>query len=46
MMSSVCRVAITAPWTSIFPGVTIMLTVLAVNLVGDALRAAIDPRST
>jgi len=39
-------VAITAPWTSIFPGVTIMLTVLAVNLVGDALRAAIDPRST
>lgn len=35
----------TAPWTSIFPGLVIVLTVLAVNLVGDALRDAIDPRS-
>lgn len=33
------------PWTSIFPGVAIILTVLAVNLVGDALRASFDPRS-
>jgi len=35
----------TAPWTSIFPGVAIVLAVLAVNLVGDALREALDPRS-
>ncbi len=36
----------TAPWLSIFPGLAIILTVLAVNLVGDALREALDPRST
>ena len=35
----------TAPWTSIFPGLVIVLTVLSVNLVGDALREALDPRS-
>ena len=34
-----------APWTAIFPGAAIVLTVLAVNLVGDALSAALDPRS-
>jgi peptide/nickel transport system permease protein len=39
-------VAVTAPWTSIFPGLAVVLTVLAVNLVGDALREALDPRST
>ena len=35
----------TAPWTSIFPGLAIVLTVLSVNLVGDALRETLDPRS-
>lgn len=34
-----------APWTVIFPGAAILVTVLAVNLVSDALRAAFDPRS-
>ncbi len=38
-------VAVAAPWTGIFPGLAIVLTVLAVNLVGDALREALDPRS-
>ncbi len=33
-----------APWVGIFPGVMITLTVLATNLVGDALRDAFDPR--
>jgi peptide/nickel transport system permease protein len=33
-----------APWVGIFPGVAITLTVLATNLVGDALRDALDPR--
>ncbi len=28
----------------VFPGVAIMVTVLATNLVGDRLRDAIDPR--
>lgn len=35
----------TAPWESLFPGLAIVVTVLAVNLVGDALRAVLDPRS-
>jgi len=29
-----------------FPGVAIMLTVLAINLIGDGLRDALDPRMT
>jgi peptide/nickel transport system permease protein len=34
-----------APWTALFPGAAIVATVLAVNLLGDALQAALDPRS-
>jgi len=33
-----------APWVGLFPGIAITLTVLATNLVGDALRDAVDPR--
>ncbi len=33
-----------APWVTMFPGVTIMLTVLGFNLLGDGLRDALDPR--
>jgi peptide/nickel transport system permease protein len=33
-----------APWTMIFPGISIMLTVLGFNLMGDGLRDALDPR--
>jgi ABC-type dipeptide/oligopeptide/nickel transport system permease subunit len=33
-----------APQLAIFPGLAIVLTVLAVNLVGDGLRDALDPR--
>jgi len=33
-----------APWTMIFPGIAIMLTVLGFNLLGDGLRDALDPR--
>jgi peptide/nickel transport system permease protein len=32
-----------APWLVIFPGLAIMLTVFAFNLLGDGLRDAIDP---
>ena len=31
-------------WVSTFPGVTIMITVLAINLFGDGLREALDPK--
>ena len=34
-----------APWLLIYPAVTIMLAVLAFNLLGDALRDITDPRS-
>lgn len=33
-----------APWTMVFPGLAIMLTVLGFNLMGDGLRDALDPR--
>jgi peptide/nickel transport system permease protein len=32
-----------APWLVFFPGVVILLTALAFNLVGDALRDILDP---
>jgi len=31
-------------WMAVFPGAAIFLTVLALNLVGDAMRDALDPR--
>jgi peptide/nickel transport system permease protein len=34
----------TAWWVSFFPGVAILLTVMGINLVGDGLRDALDPR--
>lgn len=32
------------PWLTIFPGLAIMVAVLAYNLLGDGLRNALDPR--
>ncbi|MEW9674600.1 ABC transporter permease [Lentibacillus sp. L22] len=34
-----------APWFSIFPGLAIVITVLALNLLGDGLRDAFDPHA-
>lgn len=34
---------INAPWAMIFPGLAILLTTLAFNLVGDGVRDALDP---
>ena len=33
-----------APWLAIFPGVAILLLVLGLNMVGDGLRDATDPK--
>jgi ABC-type dipeptide/oligopeptide/nickel transport system permease subunit len=33
-----------APWTSVFPGMAIGAAVLGFNLLGDALRDALDPK--
>jgi peptide/nickel transport system permease protein len=34
----------TAWWLTTFPGLAMMLTVLALNVIGDWLREYIDPR--
>ena len=34
----------TAPHLTIFPGLAIMITILAFNFIGDGLRDALDPR--
>jgi peptide/nickel transport system permease protein len=34
---------VVAPWTAIFPGLAILMTVLALNYIGDGLRDALDP---
>jgi peptide/nickel transport system permease protein len=33
-----------APHVALFPGVAIVLTVLGLNLMGDGLRDALDPK--
>ena len=33
-------------WLSTFPGIAILLTVLAINLLGDRVRDILDPRGT
>jgi peptide/nickel transport system permease protein len=34
-----------APWAAIFPGLCILITVLAINYLGDGLRDALDPNT-
>jgi peptide/nickel transport system permease protein len=36
---------LTAPWFAIIPGIAIVLTVLSLNVFGDGLRDALDPRA-
>lgn len=33
-----------APWTMVFPGLALFMTVMAVNLIGDRLGQVLDPR--
>ena len=33
------------PWLSLFPGIAIAITVLSLNVFGDGLRDALDPRA-
>ncbi|MGG2056533.1 nickel transporter permease [Lysinibacillus pakistanensis] len=44
MLADARKFLINAPWTMIFPGLAIMLTVLGFNLMGDGLRDALDPK--
>jgi peptide/nickel transport system permease protein len=36
---------VTAPWLTLVPGLAIVLTVLSLNIFGDGLRDALDPRA-
>jgi peptide/nickel transport system permease protein len=39
------RILQRAWWLAVFPGVALVLTVLSLNLLGDGLRDALDPRA-
>jgi peptide/nickel transport system permease protein len=36
---------VTAPWLALVPGIAIVITVLSLNIFGDGLRDALDPRA-
>src|SRR5690349_14521861 len=44
MLASALEFIQRAPWVVTFPGLAILVTVLAFNLVGDGLRDALDPK--
>jgi dipeptide transport system permease protein len=44
MLADALQFMQSAWWVVTFPGLTILLTVLAINLLGDGLRDALDPR--
>jgi peptide/nickel transport system permease protein len=43
MINEAQQYIFSAPWASIFPGLAILVVVLAFNFVGDGLRDALDP---
>ena len=45
MLNNAQELVTEAPMLAVLPGLLIFLTVIAVNLVGDGLQAAFDPRS-
>jgi len=45
MMSAGSALVFKAPWIIIFPGLAVAITVIAINLYGDALIAALDVRA-
>jgi peptide/nickel transport system permease protein len=44
MLNAAQRLLTQAPWMAIWPGLAIFLVVLSLNLLGDGLRDALDPR--
>jgi peptide/nickel transport system permease protein len=45
MLSNAQNYLYTTPWLAVYPGVLILVTVVAVNVFGDALRDALEPDS-
>jgi len=46
MLSSAQNYIWVNPLLGVYPGLLVMLTVLAVNFVGEGIRDALDPRLT
>ena len=44
MLTGTVRYLQTAPFLAIFPGIAIVIAVMGFNLIGDAMREAIDPK--
>jgi dipeptide transport system permease protein len=44
MLASAREFILRAPWVVTYPGLAILVTVLAINLIGDGLRDALDPK--
>jgi peptide/nickel transport system permease protein len=45
MLSNAAPIFYSAWWFMLFPGIALLITVLAFNLVGDGLQDALNPRS-
>jgi len=45
MLSNANEVVLEHPFIAVYPGLAILLTVLAFNFLGDGLRDAFDPKS-
>ncbi len=45
MLNNAQDLLVTAPLLAVWPGALILATVIAINFLGDGLRAAFDPRS-
>jgi peptide/nickel transport system permease protein len=43
MLSNAQNYLSSTPWLAVYPGALILLTIVAVNVFGDALRDATDP---
>ena len=46
MLSGGRELLLRAPWVMTFPGLAIFTVVLGLNLFGDGLRDALDPKTT
>jgi ABC-type dipeptide/oligopeptide/nickel transport system permease subunit len=46
MIADAIKIFDTAWWYMLFPGIALLLTVLAFNLLGDGLQDALDPRTS
>ena len=44
MLNAAQRYLSQAPWIALYPGLVIFFLVMALNVLGDALRDALDPR--